>query len=65
MQSKNYKQIHSLDEQKLMDKFVLFFRKFDKFFENAKVDDIVNQEFTQQYALLPLLVKARMYYNEQ
>ena len=64
MESKNYKQSNPIEEEKLLNNFVNFFHKFDKFFENAKVDEIVNREFNREYALLPLLVKARMYYDE-
>lgn len=64
MDSKNYKQSNPIEEEKLMNSFAKFFSKFDKFFENAKVDEIVNREFNREYALLPLLVKAKMYYDE-
>ena len=64
MKSKNYKQSNPIEEEKLLKSFTNFFHKFDRFFENAKVDEIVNREFAQEYALLPLLVKARMYYDE-
>ena len=65
MESKNYKHSNPIEEEKLLNSFVTFFHNFDKFFENEKVDEIVNKEFSQEYALLPLLVKARMYYDEQ
>ena len=65
MENKNYKHSNPIEEEKLFKSFVSFFHKFDKFFDNEKVDEIVNKEFPQEYALLPLLVKARMYYDEQ
>ena len=64
MLGKNSKHSNPFDEEKVYTNLVNFFRKFDKFFENEKVDEIVNKEFAQEYELLPLLVKARMYYNE-
>ena len=60
---KNY--TNPIEQEKLLNNFCRFFEKFNEFFENVRVDDIVNQEFTRQYELLPLLVKARMYYDEQ
>jgi len=65
MESKNYKHSNPIEEEKLLNKFVSFFNGFNKFFDNENVDEIVNKEFAQEYALLPLLVKARLYYNEQ
>ena len=65
MKSKNYKHSNPIEEEKLFNKFVSFFNGFNNFFDNENVDEIVNKEFAQEYALLPLLVKARLYYNEQ
>ena len=42
-----------------------FFQKFNVVFENENIDKIVNDEFSHQYALLPLLVKSQLYYNQQ
>ena len=65
MKNKNSKTSNPIEEEKLLNSFVNFFYKFDKFFDNVKIDEIVNSEFNREYALLPLLVKARMYYDEQ
>lgn len=65
MSDKNTKKVSVENDEKLLKSFVKFFDKFNRFFDNEKVDIIVNQEFAQEYALLPLLVKARMYYDEQ
>ena len=62
---RNSKHTNPIEDEKLYNKFVAFFNKFNQFFENEVVDEIVNKEFAQEYALLPLLVKARMYYDEQ
>ena len=59
------KNINPIEKDKMLQNFVSFFKDFNKFFSNDKVDIIVNQEFSQKYELLPLLVKARMYYNQQ
>ena len=59
------KNTNPISQDKLLNNFVKFFNGFNKFFANDKVDEIVNQEFPQEYELLPLLVKARMYYNQQ
>jgi len=42
-----------------------FFKKFNVVFENENIDKIVNEEFGHKYALLPLLVKSQLYYNQQ
>jgi len=49
---------------KALANLVEFFEKFNNVFENEVIDNIVNKEFTREYALLPLLVKAQLYYNE-
>ena len=59
------KNTNPIDNDKMLNNFVTFFKGFNKFFANDKVDEIVNKEFPQEYELLPLLVKARMYYNQQ
>ncbi|MCR4880898.1 MAG: hypothetical protein K6A44_02985 [bacterium] len=64
MKGKNYKHSNPIDEEKLFKNFVAFFNGFNKFFDNDSVDEIVKKEFSQEYSLLPLLVKARMYYDE-
>ncbi|MCQ2958427.1 MAG: hypothetical protein MJ180_05975 [Candidatus Gastranaerophilales bacterium] len=42
-----------------------FFKNFNRVFENDAIDTIVSSEFPRQYALLPLLVKSQLYYNQQ
>ena len=65
MKGKVTNSTNPIEDEKLLNSFVHFFNKFENFFDNAKVDEIVNKEFNREYALLPLLVKARMYYDEQ
>jgi len=50
-------------DEKVLNNLVKFFKDFDQHFDNETIDKIVNQEFPQKYALLPLLVKAQLYYN--
>jgi len=52
-----------IENQKSLENLVDFFKGFNKFFENDMVDKIVKQEFNREYALLPLLVKAQLYYD--
>lgn len=53
-----------IKNEKSVKNLTKFFEKFNQLFDNEKIDEIVNQEFSQKYELLPLLVKARIYYNE-
>ena len=53
------------NDEKVLNNLVKFFKEFNQLFDNESIDKIVNQEFTREYALLPLLVKAKIYYNEQ
>ena len=52
------------DDEKVLTSLTKFFHNFNKLFENESIDAVVNNEFPQRYALLPLLVKAQLYYNE-
>ena len=63
MNSKSQK-TNPINKEKSFDNMVSFFKRFNKLFDNDAVDSIVNQEFRKEYALLPLLVKAQIYYNE-
>ncbi len=38
-----------------------FFKTFSEFFENDFIDKLVYYEFSKEYVLLPLLVKAKIY----
>ena len=38
-----------------------FFKTFSEFFENDFIDKLVYYEFSKEYVLLPLLVKAKLY----
>ena len=57
------KNSNPIENQKSLDNLVDFFQGFNKFFDNDMVDKIVRQEFRKEYALLPLLVKAQLYYD--
>jgi len=65
MVAKNDKNTNPISQEKVLNRLVSFFKKFNKVFDNEKIDEIVYQEFPRQYALLPLLVKAQIYYDEQ
>ena len=54
-----------IDEEKSLDNLIAFFKGFNKFFENDLVEQVIQQEFKREYALLPLLVKASIYYEKQ
>ena len=43
------------------DSLSLFIQKFSNFFENDFIDKLVYKEFSKEYVLLPLLVKAKIY----
>ena len=58
------KNSNPIQKAKSIKNLTTFLEKFNQFFDNEKIDAIVNQEFNQKYELLPLLVKARIYYNE-
>ena len=60
----NSQNTNPIGNAKSLDNLVAFFKGFNKLFENEKIDSIVNQEFRREYALLPLLVKAQIYYDE-
>ncbi len=62
--NKNCKASNPFDNKKSLDNLISFFKGFNKFFENEKIDEIIRQEFRREYALLPLLVKAHIYYEE-
>ena len=51
---RNSKHTNPIEDEKLYNKFVAFVNKFNQFFENEVVDEIVNKEFAQEYALLQL-----------
>ena len=56
-------QLNPIENKKSLNNLVKFFKKFNNFFDNEKIDEIVHQEFGREYALLPLLVKAQLYYD--
>lgn len=62
--NKELKNSNPIQNQKSLDNLVDFFKGFNNFFENDMVDKIIKQEFRREYALLPLLVKAQLYYEE-
>ena len=57
-------QLNPIENKKSLNNLVKFFKKFNNFFDNEKIDAIVHQEFSKEYALLPLLVKAQLYYDK-
>jgi hypothetical protein len=44
-----------------VERLSLFIQKFSNFFENDFIDKLVYKEFAKEYVLLPLLVKAKIY----
>ncbi len=52
------------DDEKVLNNLTKFFAGFNKLFENESIDALVDKEFNRRYALLPLLVKAQLYYDE-
>lgn len=44
-----------------VERLSLFIQNFSNFFENDFVDKLVYREFAKEYVLLPLLVKAKIY----
>ena len=53
-----------VDNEKVLNNLTDFFQGFNKLFENESIDDVVNKEFPRKYDLLPLLVKAQLYYDK-
>ena len=44
-----------------VERLSLFIQSFSNFFENDFIDKLVYKEFAKEYVLLPLLVKAKIY----